>query len=171
MPLEIERKYLVKSDAWRSLGTGTLYRQGYIYTENRTTVRVRLAGDCGYLTIKGKRVGAVRSEFEYSIPYKEAEIILETLCDRPLIEKIRYRISQGDLIWEVDEFAGENSGLILAEVELTAENQIVTLPDWIGADVTDDWRYYNSYLARHPYREWNLEQLPISSDPNLLNNS
>ena len=121
MAVEIERKYLVKSDAWRSLGSGTVYRQGYIYTENRTTVRVRIAGDCGYLTIKGKRVGAVRSEFEYPIPREDGEIMLETLCDHPLIEKFRYRISQGDLVWEVDEFAGENAGLILAEVELTAE--------------------------------------------------
>jgi adenylate cyclase len=154
MAVEIERKYLVKNDAWRSLGTGTVYRQGYIYTENRTTVRVRLAGDYAYLTIKGKRVGASRSEFEYSIPREDGEIMLETLCDRPLIEKVRYQISQGDLVWEVDEFAGENSGLILAEVELQEENQVITLPDWIGEDVTDDSRYYNSYLARHPYREW-----------------
>lgn len=154
MAVEIERKYLVKSDAWRSLGSGTFYRQGYIYTENHTTVRIRLAGNCGYLTIKGKRVGAVRSEFEYPIPCEDAEIMLETLCDRPLIEKVRYRIFEGDLVWELDEFAGENAGLILAEVELTAENQAVALPDWIGKDVTDDFRYYNSYLARHPYQQW-----------------
>jgi CYTH domain-containing protein len=154
MAIEIERKFLVKGDAWRSLGTGTTYRQGYIYTENRTTVRVRLAGEHSYLTIKGKRVGTARSEFEYPIPREDAEIMLETLCDSPLIEKMRYRILQGDLVWEVDEFWGENVGLILAEVELTAENQAIVLPDWIGEEVTDDFRYYNSYLARHPYREW-----------------
>lgn len=154
MATEIERKFLVKDDAWRSLGTGTTYRQGYIYTENRTTVRVRLAGERSYLTIKGKRVGATRSEFEYLIPREDGEIMLETLCNRPLIEKVRYRIPQDDVVWEIDEFLGENIGLILAEVELTAENQAIVLPDWIGKEVTDDFRYYNSYLARHPYREW-----------------
>lgn len=154
MSTEIERKFLVKSDAWRSLGTGTIYRQGYIYTENWTTVRVRLAGECGYLTIKGKRVGATRSEFEYIIPREDAEIMLKTLCDRPLIEKVRYRIPLENLVWEVDEFLGENTGLTLAEVELTAENQAINLPEWIGEEVTDDPKYYNSYLARHPYREW-----------------
>jgi CYTH domain-containing protein len=154
MATEIERKFLVKDDTWRSLGTGTTYRQGYIYTENRTTVRVRLAGERSYLTIKGKRVGATRSEFEYPIPREDGEIMLETLCNRPLIEKVRYRIPQDDVVWEVDEFLGENIGLILAEVELTAENQAIVLPDWIGKEVTDDFRYYNSYLARHPYREW-----------------
>jgi CYTH domain-containing protein len=154
MATEIERKFLVKDDAWRSLGRGTTYRQGYIYTENWTTVRVRLAGERGYLTIKGKRVGAARAEFEYPIPREDAEIMLETLCDRPLIEKVRYRVFHGDLVWEVDEFRGENAGLILAEVELAAENQAISLPDWIGKEVTDDLRYYNSYLARHPYRDW-----------------
>ena len=154
MATEIERKFLVKENRWRSLGVGKMYRQGYIRTENKTTVRVRIAGDRGYLTIKGKTSGSVRTEFEYPIPVEEAQIMLDTLCDPPLIEKTRYRISQGDLVWEVDEFWGENKGLILAEVELIDENQEIDLPDWIGKEVTHDLRYYNVNLARHPYREW-----------------
>ena len=155
MAIEIERKFLVRGDTWRSLGTGEVYRQGYIRTENRTTVRVRIAGDRGYLTIKGKTVGAGRAEFEYPIPLADAQVMLETLCDRPLIEKVRYRIFQGNLVWEVDEFGGDNEGLIMAEVELTDEAQVIELPDWIGEEVTGDRRYYNATLAQHPYREWN----------------
>ncbi len=155
MAIEIERKFLVKGNTWRSLGTGKVYRQGYIKTQTPgKTVRIRTVGNQGYLTIKGKTEGIARAEFEYLIPFEEAEIILETLCDRPLVEKTRYRIQQGDLVWEVDEFRGENQGLILAEVELTDENQTVELPDWIGEEVTHDLRYYNANLAQHPYQDW-----------------
>ncbi len=154
MATEIERKFLVKGDEWRSLGTGTGYRQGYISTkETGTTVRVRVVGDRGYLTIKGTTVGASRAEFEYPIPVKDAREMLDTLCDRPLIEKTRYRIQQGELTWEVDEFAGENQGLILAEVELDDENQTVELPEWIDREVSDP-KYFNVNLAKHPYRQW-----------------
>lgn len=155
MAIEIERKFLVRGDTWRSLGTGEVYRQGYIKTENGTTVRVRMAGERGYLTIKGKTVGARRAEFEYPIPLADAQIMLEILCDRPLIEKVRYRIFKEDLVWEVDEFGGDNEGLILAEVELSDEAQAIELPDWIGEEVTGDRRYYNATLAQHPYRKWN----------------
>ena len=112
MAIEIERKYLVKGDAWRSLGIGEIYRQGYLATKEGVTVRVRVVGDRGYLTIKGKTVGIARSEFEYPIPVEDAQIMLDTLCDRPLIEKIRYKILVGDLTWEVDEFLGENVKVI-----------------------------------------------------------
>ena len=154
MATEIERKFLVKGDQWRSLATGTGYRQGYISTkETGTTVRVRIAGDRGYLTIKGTTVGASRAEFEYPIPVEDAREMLDTLCDRPLIEKTRYRIQQGELTWEIDEFAGENRGLILAEVELDDENQTVELPEWIDREVSDP-KYFNVNLAKHPYRQW-----------------
>jgi adenylate cyclase len=154
MAIEIERKFLVRGDEWRSLGKGTIYRQGYISTVNGVTVRVRIAGEIGYITIKGKTEGIVRQEFEYPIPVADAEMMLNTLCDRPLIEKIRYKIDLNDLLWEVDEFLGENQGLILAEVELKDENQEIKWPEWIETEVTSDRRYYNSSLAKYPYQQW-----------------
>ena len=153
MGKEIERKFLVKGDKWRSLGKGVLYRQGYIPTSGKETVRVRIVGDTGYLTIKGATVGKARMEFEYPIPLQDAEEMLDHLCTFPLIEKKRYKIKQGDLVWEVDEFSGENEGLIIAEVELETENQTITLPDWIDREVSDP-KYYNANLAKHPYSQW-----------------
>ena len=156
MGQEIERKFLVRGEEWRSLGTGTQYRQGYFPTSPDCTVRVRIAGDRAYLTIKGKTKGISRKEFEYPIPVSEASEMLEELCDRPFIEKMRYRIAIGNLVWEVDEFTGENLGLILAEVELENENQAILLPEWIGQEVSRDPRYFNSNLARSPYIHWNI---------------
>ncbi|BCL38411.1 CYTH domain-containing protein [Nostoc sp. MS1] len=153
MAKEIERKFLVNGDSWRQLDEGSLYRQGYIASQG-ATVRVRIAGNQGYLTIKGPTVNFSRSEFEYSIPLADAEEMLDTLCDRPLIEKTRYKIEWSGLVWEVDEFAGANQGLIIAEVELTDEAQQVEIPDWIGTEVTGDVRYYNSYLVKHPFSDW-----------------
>lgn len=154
MGIEIERKFLVKDDRWRSLATGILYCQGYISSEKGRTVRVRIIGNQGYLTIKGAGTSLVRSEFEYVIPVEDAEEMLQTLCDRPLIEKKRHKISFGNLIWEVDEFLGDNQGLIIAEVELSDPNQIIELPDWISEEVSHDPRYYNSNLVKNPYRKW-----------------
>lgn len=154
MPTEIERKFLVKSDAWRTLATGKLYRQGYLSTKKGCTVRVRLVGNQGYLTIKGSTQGISRAEYEYPIPAEDAQEMLENLCYRPLIEKTRYKIKLAGLIWEVDEFVGENQGLIVAEVELTNENQIIELPDWIGQEVSDDPRYFNANLTQHPFSKW-----------------
>lgn len=154
MAIEIERKFLVKSDGWRNLAVGEVYRQGYMSTENGLTVRVRVVGEQGYLTIKGPSVGNSRSEYEYPIPVEDAQEMLNTLCQSPLIEKTRYKISHGKLIWEVDEFAGDNHGLIVAEVELKEEAQVVELPDWIGEEVSHDRRYANSNLARNPFRKW-----------------
>jgi CYTH domain-containing protein len=113
---------------------------------------VRVVGSQGYLTIKGLTTGSSRAEFEYEIPVDDAQELLETLCDRPLIEKTRYKINIGDLIWEVDEFWGENQGLILAEVELETEDQNINIPHWIGKEVTSDPRYYNSNLVKNPFK-------------------
>lgn len=154
MPLEIERKFLVQNDNWRNLASGVAYRQGYLSTEAESTVRVRIAGDRAFLTIKGKTTQSTRREYEYPIPLNEAEEMLDYLCHRPLIEKTRYRIPIEDLVWEVDEFHGENQGLIMAEVELKSEDQAIALPHWIGLEVSGDSRYYNSYLSRHPYQSW-----------------
>jgi len=153
MAQEIERKYLLKGTKWRSLAVGKEYCQGYIPTVGERTVRVRIIGDEGYLTIKGKTIGRARSEFEYPIPVEDAREMLNTLCVHPLIEKTRYKIQQGDLTWEVDEFSGENKGLIIAEVELKTEDQQIDLPDWIDREVTDI-KYFNSSLVQHPYSQW-----------------
>lgn len=155
MGIEIERKFLINLDKWFPPENGLLYRQGYLNTINGNTVRVRVVGTQGYLTLKGKTKGKMRSEFEYLIPLEDAEEMLNTLCDRPLIEKIRYKIPIGELIWEIDEFLGDNQGLILAEVELQEENQEISLPDWIAEEVTHDLRYYNSNLGKNPFSRWN----------------
>jgi len=153
MGKEIERKYLVRGDAWRKLAQGVRYRQGYLSTVKERTVRVRTVDDRGYLTIKGVTVGATRKEFEYDIPADDAVLLLE-LCEQPLVEKVRYAIRLGDLVWEVDEFEGVNQGLIVAECELKSEDQRVDLPAWIGQEVTGDPRYFNSNLIAHPFTKW-----------------
>ena len=154
MGVEIERKYLVIGDSWRALATGVAYRQGYLASGNHRTVRVRTVDKAGYITIKGATQGIARAEYEYAIPFQDAIEMLDTLCDHPLIEKMRYRIAIGDLLWEVDEFAGENQGLIMAEVELSDPEQTIQLPNWIGKEVSHDSRYYNSNLAKYPYTQW-----------------
>ncbi|MFB2934569.1 CYTH domain-containing protein [Aerosakkonemataceae cyanobacterium BLCC-F154] len=154
MAIEIERKFLVNGDKWRSLATGTIYCQGYICTKKEAVVRVRTVGTKGYLTIKGLSVGNSRAEFEYPIPLSDAQTMLETMCEPPLIEKTRYLIKHEELIWEVDEFFGENAGLIIAEVELTAENQVIQLPEWVGMEVSHDPRYFNANLIKYPFSKW-----------------
>jgi adenylate cyclase len=154
MAKEIEKKFLVKGDAWRSLAEGTKYRQGYLNSTKERVVRVRTINDKGFLTIKGITVGATRSEFEYEIPLEDTDFMLDQLCEQYLIEKNRYKIKMGDLVWEVDEFFGRNDGLIVAEVELTSEDQEFEKPDWIGEEVTADPRYFNSNLVKDPFTEW-----------------
>ena len=152
MAKEIERKFLIKNDAWRKV-RGIKYRQGYLSSVKERTVRVRTTEEKGYLTIKGIAVGATRMEFEYEIPRKDAEILLD-ICEQPLIEKNRYIMEHGGFVWEVDEFFGENSGLIIAEVELASEDQEFPRPDWVGEEVTEDPRYFNSNLGKNPYTHW-----------------
>ncbi len=154
MGVEIERKYLVQGTAWKEGVTGVNYRQGYLSSHRERTVRIRTAGDKGYLTIKGIATGAARPEYEYEIPYGDAVEMLQNLCEKPVIEKVRYKISYGGLLWEVDEFGGENQGLVVAEVELSDEGQSVPLPPWAGTEVTSDVRYYNANLFKHPYSKW-----------------
>jgi CYTH domain-containing protein len=154
MSVEIERKFLVQGDSWRDLAPGKHYRQGYLSTVASRTVRVRVVEDKGYLTIKGATVNATRAEYEYAIPVQDAHAMLDTLCERPLIEKTRYRIEYQGLTWELDEFAGENAGLLLAEVELDSEDQVIALPDWVGEEVTGEPRYYNASLIANPFSQW-----------------
>ena len=154
MGVEIERKFLVRGDRWRTLGQGVLLRQGYLSSAPERTVRVRIEGDSAMLTIKGKSSGATRSEWEYPIPLADAQAFLDGLCERPIIEKKRYRIPFDGMVWEVDEFFGENADLVVAEIELTSEEQAFAKPDWIAEEVTQDPRYFNSSLIRNPYSQW-----------------
>lgn len=154
MAQEIERKFLVINDSWRPGASGILLRQGYLSTDPVRTVRVRLAGDLGFLTIKGLTRGITRAEFEYPIPPAEAAVLLDTLCLRPLIEKTRYRVEHGGHLWEIDEFAGDNAGLLLAEVELANAEEQILLPPWVGAEVSDDPRYFNANLILQPFLGW-----------------
>lgn len=155
MGTEIERKFLVRSNRWRERAPqGTRYRQGYLSGMESCSVRVRIAGARAFLNIKGVTLGVQRSEYEYDIPVKDAEEILQRFCDRPLIEKTRYLVPEGDHTWEVDVFEGENAGLVVAEVELTHKDEVPEPPDWVGEEVSDDPRYYNVCLVKHPYKEW-----------------
>jgi adenylate cyclase len=164
MPQEIERKFLVSGDRWRELAQGVPYRQGYIQRTKEKTVRVRIAGEQAFLTIKGQTVGIARLEFEYPIPVPDALELLEKLGDRPQIEKIRYHIPWEGFVWEVDEFLGENQGLIVAEIELQSEDQAFTQPDWISTEVTEQARYYNANLVTYPYSQWtSQEQHPLTA--------
>lgn len=154
MSQEIERKFLVTGDSWRALAEPIHFRQGYLSDDPERTVRVRVAGDQAWLTIKGLNIGAVRPEYEFDIPVPQAREMLDRLCLRPILEKRRSRIEHAGLTWEVDEFLGENSGLIVAEVELPSADHRIAKPDWIGDEVTGDVRYYNSNLLKNPYSRW-----------------
>lgn len=153
MALEIERKYLVSGEGWRKLAEPVQYAQGYMLADEGITVRIRIAGKSGFLTIKGKSEGMSRKEFEYQIPLEDAREMM-LLSSIPIIEKKRSRIEWEGKIWEVDEFEGKNKGLIMAEIELKSEDESFAIPPWIGEEVTGDIRYFNSYLSQNPYTEW-----------------
>lgn len=155
MALEIERKFLVRSDAWRDeVQSRELLRQGYLSSGSRCSIRARIAGEQAWLNLKAKRSGMTRLEFEYPIPLTDADDILRELCDGPLLEKYRHLVARAPYVWEVDEFLGDNAGLIVAEIELPDEAAPFERPDWLGAEVTEDQRYYNFNLASHPYTQW-----------------
>ena len=154
MSIEIERKFLTVDDRWRSLVKGVSIRQGYLSSHADRIVRVRIEGASAMLTIKSRTVGVSRGEWEYPIPLDDAAKFLSELCEKPIIEKSRYRIPYQGMVWEVDEFLGDNAGLVVAEIELEAADQQFAKPDWIGAEVTHDKRYFNANLLRHPYTRW-----------------
>lgn len=151
--LEIERKFLVVSDDWRAGARGVPLRQGYLSTDPGRIVRVRLEGDEGRLTVKGARRGASALEFEYAIPAEDVPRLLD-LCRTPPIEKTRYRVPYGGLVWEVDEFHGQNAGLVVAEVEVERADQPIDRPRWVGQEVTGDPRYSNARLSERPFSTW-----------------
>lgn len=151
MGIEIERKFLVKDLSWRTAADeGVACRQGYLLASKGATVRVRIIGDRAFLTIKGATTGITRSEFEYEIPVPDAEELL-ALCGGATVEKIRYSIEHGGMVWVLDVFRGENEGLVVAEIELDSEHQLFELPPWVGREVSDDPRYFNFRLASHPF--------------------
>ena len=153
--IEIERKFLVRSDAWRRAAHGfTRLRQGYLNNELRCSVRVRVAGDRAWLSLKSATVGVERHEFDYEIPLEDAQHILANLTCKPLIEKTRHFVTVGPHTWEIDEFEGENAGLVVAEIELQSADEPFEKPDWLGEEVTFDPRYYNTHLSTHPYTTW-----------------
>ncbi|QGU33171.1 CYTH domain-containing protein [Thermochromatium tepidum] len=155
MAIEIERKFLVVGEAWRDqVEDETRLVQGYLTEDAHITVRVRIRGDTAWLSLKGKTQGICRLEFEYPIPIDDAETLLRELAVSPLIEKTRYRVRHAGHLWELDVFAGANAGLVLAELELKDLDETFVRPDWLGAEVSNDPRYFNVNLARHPYCDW-----------------
>jgi adenylate cyclase len=155
MGVEIERKYLVDKEKWQQSARGNrrFYQQGYLLTDPAKTIRVRLSDKDAFITIKGSTVGASRLEYEYAIPRQDAKELLDGFCVS-VITKYRYEVQFGDKLWEVDEFVGDNEGLIIAEIELSSEEETFDLPEWVDKEVTGDKRYYNSYLSMHPYKNW-----------------
>ena len=155
MALEIERKFLVDKAKWNAQEkpSGDFFRQAYIVADPDKTVRVRLTGKAAFLTIKGPTSGATRQEFEYEIPQTDAQELLDNFTEAGLI-KTRYKITYEGKIWEVDEFAGENAGLLIAEIELTSEDEKFVLPGWVAEEVTGQEKYYNSYLSVNPFKNW-----------------
>ncbi|WP_260293888.1 CYTH domain-containing protein [Sedimenticola hydrogenitrophicus] len=155
MALEIERKFLVINDKWQdNILSEAILKQGYIANQPNATVRVRITGDSACLNLKSATKGITRSEFEYPIPLEDAEQILARLAEQPFIDKTRYKVRWGGHVWDLDLFAGENSGLIMAEVELSSEDEPFELPPWAGEEVSGDPRYYNASLVKHPYSQW-----------------
>jgi adenylate cyclase len=152
--VEIERKFLLCGDGWKQLGEPVFFKQGYLSSHKERVVRVRIEGKRAVLTIKGASKGATRGEWEYEIPVADAVELLDGLCEQPLIEKYRRRITFARNVWEVDEFLGVNAGLVVAEIELQSEDQQFDKPDWIGEEVTSDLRYLNSNLIKQPYTTW-----------------
>ena len=158
MKMEIERKFLVTGDEWRTAaGAGLFCEQGYILSgPDQLTVRVRRIGDRGFLTLKGVAEGISRPEFEYEIPVVEADYMLKNFCGDRIVSKTRFLVEIDGVTWEIDEFSGKNHGLILAEIELESEDQPFKKPAWLGGEVSRDSRFFNAALARNPFSEWNL---------------
>ncbi len=156
MAVEIERKFLLKNNGWKSeVSHSECYRQGYMSQDGQlNSVRVRTTKDKAWINFKSATLGMRRLEFEYSIPIEDALQMLDQLCYQPILEKERYFVSFGQHTWEIDVFHAENSGLVVAEIELKTEIESFARPSWLGAEVTDDKRYYNVCLLRHPFKEW-----------------
>ena len=155
MATEIERKFLLRDDSWRAeVDSSVTIRQGYLAGSEKSSIRIRVAGDKANINIKSATLDVTRKEYEYEVPLAEANEILDTLCEGPLIEKTRYHVHHGAHVWEIDEFIGDNQGLLVAEIELGDADENFERPDWLGEEVSDDHRYYNVCLVTHPYKDW-----------------
>jgi len=155
LAIEIERKFTIKNDSWRQqIDKSQRYVQGYLAGNERTSVRVRIAGEQANINIKSATLGIFRQEYEYPLPLEDAETMLTDLCEKPVIDKVRHFVTYAGKVWEIDEFSGENKGLIVAEIELNDIEEQFELPDWADKDVSDDKRYYNVSLVKHPYKDW-----------------
>jgi adenylate cyclase len=154
MAKEIERKFLIDLNALGTLDAGTVMKQGYIATADKTVVRIRVAGERAYLTLKGANKGLSRTEFEYEIPTDDAEAMIAELCNGPVVEKTRHLILHAGHTWEVDIFHGDNAGLVVAEIELSSETETFEQPNWVTTEVSGDVKYYNSSLLDHPFKNW-----------------
>ncbi|SDU18878.1 CYTH domain-containing protein [Desulfobacula phenolica] len=157
MAIEIEKKFLLKYLPSSLLTNGTLIRQGYMVNEKERVVRIRLAGDKAFLTIKGITCNAARKEYEYPVPQQDAKEMLQLFCKEPLIEKTRYHVEFKGFEWVIDQFSGDNQGLVVAEIELDSVDQVFEKPDWIGKEVTHDSGYFNSNLIKNPYSTWQIK--------------
>lgn len=156
MALEIEHKFLLANDDWRGeVERSVFYRQGYLSGSPLSSVRVRISDTQAWLNIKSATIGTHRHEFEYEIPLADANTLLDELCHKPLVEKTRHFVTRGPHLWEIDEFTGDNQGLIVAEIELSQIGESFEKPAWLGLEVTDDLRYYNNNLSQKPFKDWN----------------
>lgn len=159
MGIEIERKFLLIGDAWRAAANARIrMRQGYLTKGGPSSVRIRITGDEARLNLKSAEIGTTRLEFDWAVPRDEAEQILDRLCHRPLIEKVRHLVPIGEHLWEIDEFEGDNAGLIVAELELGTADEAFVRPTWLGREVTQERRYYNQALVEHPFRAWSAAE-------------
>ena len=155
MAIEIERKFLLANDNWRALVSKSIhYRQGYLNSDEHSSVRIRVSDDTAKINIKSATIGSQRHEYEYDIPAQDAHELLDTLCHKPLVEKTRHLVVIKQHTWEIDEFAAENQGLIVAEIELSQVDEQFEKPEWVGKEVTEDIRYYNNQLAKQPFSNW-----------------
>ena len=155
MATEIERKFLVRNDDWRTdAPDGVAMRQGYLAGNDQCSIRVRISGDQAHLNIKSATLGVTRTEYEYSIPVNEADEMLNNLCAGPLIEKVRHHVKHGQHVWDIDVFEGDNRDLVVAEIELKDKDEPFDRPAWLGEEVSDDPRYYNVCLVSNPYKNW-----------------
>lgn len=155
MAIEIERKFLLQNENWRAyVSHSVIYKQGYLSSQATSSIRVRISDKQAWLNIKSATIGTQRAEYEYEIPLADANEILTNLCLKPVIEKTRHFVTHENHLWEIDEFDGENSGLIVAEIELQSVDEFFVKPNWLGDEVTQDVRYYNNNLAREPYSQW-----------------
>lgn len=155
MPIEIERKFLLANENWRNeVVRSSRIRQGYLGKIDKASVRIRVQGDKANINVKSATLGMSRLEYEYEIPMDEAEEMLEQLCEKPQVDKTRFIVERGSHIWEIDEFYGDNEGLLVAEIELGSEDEVFEKPEWVGEEVTEDPRYYNVNLRKHPFKQW-----------------